>query len=143
MLDEAYHSVATRAFQGQLLEALVRVESVFRRHLLPRAIGSQLPSEDVVGELDLEDLGEAGAELQIGDRDHRLDAAVQVALHDVGGTEVVIRLGAAAETEDARVLEKPADDRTHPDPLRDSWDSRSHRAHAPDDGAVLRTRLPP
>src|SRR5712664_1628408 len=117
MLYKTYHSVATRAFQGQLLEALVSVESVFRRHLLPRAIGAQLPGEDVVGELDLEDLGEAGAQLQVGDRDHRLDPAVQVALHDVGGTEVVIGLGAAAETEDARVLEEAADDRTHPDPL--------------------------
>src|SRR5258708_34217821 len=145
MLDEAYHSVATRAFQGQLLEALVSVEPVFLRHLLPRAMGSQLPGENVVGELDLEDLGETGAQLQIGDRHHRLDPAVQVALHDVRGAEVVIRLGAAAETKAARVLEEAADDRTHPDPLRESWDAGPQRAHAPDDeldlSAGLRRRV--
>src|SRR5260370_31459602 len=133
MLDEAYHSVATRAFQGQLLKALVSVESVFRRHFLPRAIGAQLPGEDVVGELDLEDLGEAGTQLQICDWDHSFNAAVQGALHDVGGTEVVIGLGAAAETKDARVLEEAADDPTHPDPLLEAWDARPQRAHAPDD----------
>src|SRR5260370_24907070 len=102
MLDEAYHSVATRAFQGQLLKALVSVESVFRRHFLPRAIGAQLPGEDVVGELDLEDLGEAGTQLQVCDWDHSFNAAVQVGLHEVGGTEGIIRLGAPAGTADAR-----------------------------------------
>ncbi len=95
----------------------MRVEPVFRGHPLPRTVGSQLPREDIVGELDLEDLGETGAELEVGDRDHCFDAAVQVALHDVRGAEVVVGLRAAAETEDARVLEEPADDRAYPDPL--------------------------
>src|SRR5260370_17507391 len=41
--NQAYHSVATRAFQGQLLEALVSVEAVFGSHLLPLAPRPNLP----------------------------------------------------------------------------------------------------
>src|SRR5258707_12856085 len=117
MLYEAYHSIAARAFQGELLESPLRVEPAFRLRAVPRTVRPQHPREHVIGQFGLEDLGEAAAQLGVGDRHHRLDPPVEVALPDVRRAAVVVRLAAGAAAEDARVLEKPSDDRAHPDPL--------------------------
>src|ERR1700726_3304836 len=106
MLDEVYHSVAARAVERQLLEAPVGIDAIHRWHPLPRAVASQLPREHIVSEGDLKNLCEAGAQLEIGDWRHRFDAAVQVALHDVRGAEIVVRLASAAKAEYARMLEE-------------------------------------
>ena len=53
----------------------------------------------------------------------QLHARVEIARHQVGRADVDDRLVAVAlEREDARVLEEAADDRVHPDVLRDALD---------------------
>src|SRR5258708_15714087 len=141
MLDEAYNSIAARTLQGELLESLVRIQTALGWHALPRAVGSKLPREDVIGKPDLEDLGETAAQLGIRDGSHRFDAAVEVALHHVRRAQVPIWLAAAAETENARVLQEPADDGTHPDALRQTGHPWPKRTHAADDEVDLRARL--
>src|SRR5207245_4920720 len=52
----------------------------------------------------------------------------------------VIRL-VTAQTENTQVLEEPADDRTHPEPLGQTGDAGPQRAHAADDKVHLSPRL--
>src|SRR5437764_11574567 len=103
--------VAPRPGHRQLLQALVRVHTHPGGDLGPRPVGLQLPGQDVVGEVDRQDLVEAGGEGGIGDRDQRLDPLVEVAHHEVGGADVVDGVDAGRpEPVDARVLEVAADD---------------------------------
>src|SRR6266852_4854514 len=141
MLDEADNSIAARTLQGELLEALVRIQTALGRHALPRTVGSQLPCEDVIGKPDLEDLGEPAAQLRVRYGSHRFDAAVEVALHHVRRAQVPIGLAAATKTEDARVLQEAADDGAHPDALGQTRHPWPKGAHAADDEVDLRTRL--
>src|SRR5579864_4578960 len=127
--------------ESPLLEAPVRVEPGNRRYVPPRAVRSELPSQDVVREVDLEDLRQATAQSRIGDRDDRLDAAVEVARHEVGRAEEVLRLAAVAEAKDARMLEEVTDDGPHSDALRKARDARTQRAHAADQEVDLGARL--
>ena len=88
------------------------------RDLVPRAVGRELPREHVVGEVELEHLGEAGAQPGVGDRRERLDAAVEVAGHEVGRTDEVLGgFGVGAEAVHPGVLEEATDDRPHADVL--------------------------
>ena len=92
------------------------------------------------------------AELGVAYRHERLDAAVEVALHQVGRADEVARRArrlarrarprrrpppraassrrATAEAVDARVLEEAADDRAHGDRLRQPGHARAQAAHA-------------
>src|SRR5439155_8315011 len=112
---------------------------------MPSAVWSELPCENVVGERDVEDLLQSVAQLGIGHRDDRLDATVEVARHEVGRSEVVLRSPAVAEGENARVLEELAHDRAHANPVREAGHARPQRAHRPDPEidlrAVLRSRV--
>ena len=58
-------------------------------------------------------------QLRVFDRGDQLDAAVEVARHQVGGADQHAGLVAALEGVDARVLEEAADDRDDADVLRD------------------------
>src|SRR5690348_17135547 len=138
--DDAY-AVAVRAFERELLEALVRVKAAHRRHLVPRAVGTELPRQHVVRHRYVEDLLQLQAQLGIRHRDDRLDAPVEVARHQVRRTEVVLRPSAVAEREDARVLEKLADDRPHANPVRKPGHAGAQRAHAPHEKVDLGARL--
>src|SRR6202022_4561336 len=99
MRDAAY-SVAVCALQGELLEAFVRAEAVYGRHLTPVAIRTKFPCKDVICEQSFEDALQSATQFRIVDRHNRLNAAVEVARHEVRGTEVVLRLVPVAERED-------------------------------------------
>ena len=76
----------------------------------------------------------------------RLDAAVEVALHQVGGGDVDTRLGvrqamAVAEGVDAAVLEEAADDRLDADVVRQARHSRPQAADAAHDEVDLHAGL--
>src|SRR5665647_3226018 len=47
---------------------------------------------------------------RVGEPEQGLDAAVEVAVHEVGAADVDDRVAAAAEDEDPRVLQEPAED---------------------------------
>src|SRR5712691_2555954 len=79
----AAHPVAMRALEREFFEPVVRVEAAHGRHTMPRAVGTKLPRQDIVGERDVEDLLQALAKLRISDWNHSLDAPVEVARHEV------------------------------------------------------------
>src|SRR5260370_34717868 len=110
MLDEADNSIAARTLQGELLEALVRIQTALGRHALPCAVGPKLPREDVIGKPDLEDLGEPPAQLGVRHGNHRFDAAAEGALHHVRRAQAPIGLAAATATENTRGLQDASDD---------------------------------
>src|SRR4030081_2250602 len=139
--DDVHHPVATRALERQLLEVFVRVESANGRYALPRAVWAKLPGQYVIVERSLQDLGQTPAQLGIGHRDDGLNAAIQVARHEVGRAKVVLGILPVAEGEDARVLQETSDDRAHLDPFRHPDYSRTQRAHAADDEIDLSARL--
>ena len=63
------------------------------------AVRVELPGRDVVGEVELEDLLETGAQLRLEHRNQRLDAPVEVALHQVRrADEVAGHRGTGAPT---------------------------------------------
>ena len=66
----------------------------------------------------------------IVNREHQLDALVEVARHPVGAGEVDLLLAAVQEIVDARVLEKTIDDRDHLDVLAVPGHAGPQRADA-------------
>ena len=72
--------------------------------------------------------------------DH-LDAAIEVALHQVGAADVDLFLAAVEEVVDARVLEEAADDRSHRDVVADAGNAWPQAAHAADDQVDLHAGL--
>src|SRR5438128_2502258 len=96
----------------------------------PPGIGRvELPCAAIVSQHDLDDLAQAGPAVQVSDRRDRLDATVEVALHDVRRADEELLALALAEHKDARVLEERADYRPDPDRLAEAIHSRPHGAH--------------
>ena len=114
----------------------------------PARVRLELPGTPVVGEHQLDDLGDPGPGLGVLDRDDGLDAPVEVAVHEVGRADVPLAVAAVLEAPDPRVLEELADDRADADPLGDAGHARLQRAGAADDevdvdaGAARRGRAP-
>ena len=104
---------------------------------MPRARGVELPREHVVGEAELEDLVDARRERRCLHGHDHLDAALEIARHQVGGADVVARITAAAEPVDARVLEERPHDRADPDRLGQTRNARPQTAHAAHDQVDL------
>ena len=80
------------------------------------------------------------------DFDQRFDAAIQVAAHPVGGTDIDPRLfrgqvGPVAETDDARMLKEPPDDGFDADIVAEPLDAGAQPADAPDHEADFHARL--
>ena len=67
------------------------------------------------------------------DRSDNLDASIEVARHPVGGSEIQLLLAVVGEIEDARMLQKAADDADDSDAIADPWYSRSKAADAAHD----------
>src|SRR5499433_4135690 len=118
-------AAARQAWIGH--EVLVRVERLLAVGGLDtrgRTVGQERPALFVVLEVGDHDLLEHLLVYgRIVDRAQRLDSAVEVARHHVGGGDVDRRLGvrqavAGAEAVDAAVLEEAADDRLDADVLR-------------------------
>ena len=74
----------------------VGLEGVARPDPTPRIVGLELPANDVVAQVDLEDLIEPLAMAWMLDRDEDLHATVEVARHQVGRPDEVERLVIAA-----------------------------------------------
>src|SRR3974377_355266 len=75
---------------------------------------------------------------RIENRAQRLDSAVQIARHHVGGRDVYRRLRmrqavTGTEAIDAAMFEEPADDRFYPDIVRQNGHARAAAAKAPPD----------
>ena len=84
----------------------------------PGALGVELPAGGVLGEGEVEDAGDLLDLGRRGQLDQDLDAAVEVAVHQVGGADPRDRLAAVLEVHDPAVLEVAAEDRAHADGLR-------------------------
>ena len=82
---------------------------------------------------------------RVEDRQHRLDAAVEIALHEVGGSDIDMRLAmrqrlAAAKHVNARVFEKASDDGAHADVVRQARHAGPQAADAAHDKIDLHAR---
>ena len=108
---------------------------------LPRAVGREPEHARLRIEIDREDRVDARLERGVLDRHQRLDAAVEVARHQVGGADSTAARGAAPEAEDARVLEVAAQDRAHADPLGQPRHAGPQAADAAHDQVDLGARL--
>ena len=73
--------------EGIFLQPPVRVHATDRLHLGPSAVGLQLPRELVVGQLDVQDLLDARAQIGVEDRDDGLDATVPSRLRGMRSAE--------------------------------------------------------
>src|SRR5918994_1557896 len=126
-------SLSPPSFHGELHQSLVRVRASLRHHLRPGALRVELPGEPVVLPPRLEDLVEPDAERRIEHRHGHLDPSIEVPRHEIRGPDEVLEASfRAAEPEDPRMLQEPADDRADPDGLRESRHARSEAADPPD-----------
>src|SRR5512141_1575651 len=125
---------------GEFHQRLVRIDAVATGHLGP-ALGAKLPGEGAVLELEPQDLLQVRREGVVEDRCDALDPVVEVALHQVGGPDVIPGASPiAAEPEDPRMLEEAADQRAHADVVRQAGYARPQAARTADDQIDARPR---
>src|SRR5712671_2291169 len=77
----------------------------------------------------------------IFDRRDDLHPPIEVAGHPVGGPEVQLGVAVVSEIENARVLEKTADDADHSDSITDARNSRPQAADPTDDQVDVHSGL--
>src|SRR5580765_574876 len=97
-----------------------------------RSVGRQHPSRWIV-DIEVENAIEHRTVLWDCNRNEQLHAAPEVPRAEIRRTDEVLGVAAVAEAIDARMLEKPADDRRHPNALAAPRHSRAQRAHAAHD----------
>ena len=141
-----------RRRQGAFLEHLERVDravaSLNDLRADPRSVRLELPRAPVVGQHQLDDLGDPCLGIGVLDRHDCLHPAIQVPVHQVGGADVPLAIAAVLEAPDPRVLQELTDDRADPDPFRDPGQPRLQRARRTHDqvdvdaGAATRDRAP-
>src|SRR6185503_5376222 len=142
------HRCDRPGLERALLERLEGVDraglSVDHLRADPASVGLELPRTSIVGQHQVDDLGDPGASFGILDRDHSLDAAVEVAIHKVRRADVPLAVAPIGEAPDPRVLEELADDRSDTYSLRDARQPRLQRASSTHDEVHLdaRTRSP-
>src|SRR4029079_11967228 len=98
----------------------------------PDAVSPELPGAGVVGEGAVESIGELILVAWVVNRCDQLDSVVEVARHQIRGSDVDRVLVGTLEGIDPRMLEEAANHRDHADVLRDALDSGPQRADAPD-----------
>src|SRR5690606_36134861 len=96
----------------------------------PLAVGVELPRRVLRAHRELDVLDERRPLLLVDDRDERLGAAVEVAVHAVGAADVHDGAAAAGERVDARVLQEAAQHGAHADVLAQARDAGTQRADA-------------
>src|SRR5919198_3013009 len=111
------------------------------RDTRPLAAPVEGPGPDVVRQREVEDQLQLLSDLVRLDRGERLHAVVEVALHHVRAADVYLFVAAVLEVEDARVLEKAADDAADVDVLAQALHARTKHADAADDEIDLDARL--
>src|SRR5258705_4330886 len=72
-------------------------------------------------------------DLDVADRVQRLDAPIEIALHQVGAADVHLFVAAVVEPEDSRMLQEAADDGSHTDVVADARDAGAQAADAAND----------
>src|SRR5258706_3342447 len=98
------------------------------------AVGVHFPCLAVVGRIRLEALlDDALLHPAVEYGEAQLDSPEEIAAHPVGAGQIEIFLAAVEEIEDARVFEKPSDDRAHAYVLRQPRDSGAQRTYAAHD----------
>src|SRR4029077_6448946 len=107
----------------------------------PDAVAAQLPRVGVVDEGSIQGVRELVAVRRVLDRSDQLDPVVEVARHQVGGTDEDPQVVGTLEGVDPGVLEEAADDRDAADVPRHALDAWPQRADATDVEIDLDARL--
>src|SRR5215218_6041514 len=114
---------------------------LFRVQAFEVAVGAEFPTVRVVGELEIEQAADLLAVALLAQREGRLDAPVEVALHQVGASEVHLLLVPVGEGEDTGVLEEASDKRDHADVLAHGLHAGPQAADAAYDQVYLHPGL--
>ncbi len=113
-----------------------------RRALDVAAVGLQLPGVEVVVEVVLQHIAvDLARQLRVQDRETGLDPAQQVAFQPVRAGAEQLRGAVIAEPVDPAVLQETADDRAHPDVVRDAGHPGAQGAGAAHDQVDLHAGL--
>jgi hypothetical protein len=108
---------------------------------LPAPVAPKFPCGGVIGQHDVEERADPLLQLRILHGRHDLEAAIEIARHEIGTAYEVRDLLAGLKYKDPAVLEESADDRAHGDGLAQPWDTRLERGDAPGDDVDLRALL--
>ncbi len=100
---------------------------------MPHAVGVQVESAGFVAQRRDEHLTEFLLGLLVGDLDERLDPPVEVAVHKVRRADPDLVGPAVAESDHPRMLQEAAENRPHPDALRQAGHAGAQGADSPDD----------
>src|SRR5450756_769149 len=86
---------------------------------MPRPVGGQGPRLGVVSQVERQDLVQLSDRPQVGDGDHRLDPPIEIPTTEISRSDVVVGgpVRLAPKSQNARVLEEPADNGSHPNRL--------------------------
>src|SRR5918998_543813 len=120
-----------RLFEEQGL-AIQRFLALFRAKAGVVAVPVHLPGVRGVGELEVEEAADLLPVVGFAQGEELLDAPVEVALHQVGRTEVDLLVLALPEGVDSRVLQEAPHQRDHSDVLADPFQAGFEAADAPD-----------
>src|SRR5665213_478283 len=111
-------------------ELTLQVDALRRRKTPVRP---QIPSRDLQRHRTVEHVVKDATALGVNDPNERLDPTIEIAMHQVGTPDPVLVVATTAEPHDARVLEEPAENASHPNVLRQARHTRAQRAHASHD----------
>src|SRR5918997_1239469 len=114
---------------------------VFRVQAIESAVGAEFPTVRVVGELEVEQAADLLAVALLAQREGRLDAPVEVALHQVGASEVHLLVIPVGEGEDTGVLEEASYQRDYADVLAHGFHAGPEAADAAYDQVYLHPGL--
>src|SRR6266704_3611565 len=104
------------------------------------AVRSELPCIVVVGQIRLEAFVDyPGLELAIEYRESNFDSAKEVAAHPIGACEINVVVPVVVEIPDAMMLEKAAENRSHPNIVGHPRDAGAQCARASNDQVDLHT----
>src|ERR687889_581490 len=121
--------------------AIQRFLALFRAKAGVVAVPVHLPGVRSVGELEVEKAADLLPVVGFAQGEELLDAPVEVALHQVGRTEVDPFVLALPEGVDPRVLQKTSHQRDHADALADPFEARFEAANPPDHQLYLHPGL--
>src|SRR5262249_45116315 len=114
--------------EQEILRAEIRCGRVAKRHELPvraKAAGSggipKVGGENRVPQI--------LPQPRVGDRAEDLDTAIEIALHEIGAADEELRRSTVLEIENPRMLEEPADNRSHGNAFAHAGDAGSQAAH--------------
>src|SRR6185369_1659070 len=99
----------------------------------PAAVGGEVEAGRTVAGVQIEHPGQLGLGGDVGHLDQGFDPAIQVAVHQVGRADPVLLVAVVAEPDHPRMLQEAADDRAHPDVLRQPRYPRAQGADAAHD----------